>query len=219
MSKPVQVQKKWFPLVTLLGFSLFAIIMGAMSEPSASSCAPGVMSCGFDAAAQDSQQQPSACGLPSHVTISEDGLRVQRSEQEWQTMLTPLQYHVARRHGTEPAFKNLYWDNKQVGLYRCVGCGAPSYSSADKFDSGTGWPSFSRPLDKRLIGVAVDRSYGMVRHEVHCAVCGSHHGHVFPDGPGAEGLRYCINSASLNFEPLESELLIEDQAKAWLEAL
>lgn len=194
-------------------------MMTAMSDETSSSCGPGMMSCGFDQAAQATSEQPSACGLPSHVTISEDGLRVQRSEQEWQTLLTPLQYHVARRQGTEPPFQNLYWDNKQMGLYRCVGCGAPAYSSSDKFDSGTGWPSFTRPVDSRLIGVAVDRSYGMIRHEVHCAVCGSHHGHVFPDGPGEEGLRYCINSASLSFEALDTIDLIEEQAKAWLDAL
>lgn len=145
-----------------------------------------------------------ACALPSHVRISEDGLRVTRTEEEWRARLTPEQFHVAREHGTEPAFRNAYWNNKEPGLYRCVGCDAPLFSSDDKYDSGTGWPSFSRPLDERLVGKQTDRSYGMVRTEVHCAVCGSHQGHVFPDGPRPSGLRYCINSASLRFEAMEA---------------
>ncbi len=163
-------------------------------------------------------EETPACALPSHVRIAEDGLRVTRTEAEWRARLTPEQYRVARDHGTEPAFRNAYWNNKEPGLYRCVGCDAPLFGSDDKYDSGTGWPSFSQPLDDRLVGTQTDRSYGMVRTEVHCAVCGSHQGHVFPDGPGPGGLRYCINSASLRFEAMGSAAVSEALAE-WTAAL
>ncbi len=163
-------------------------------------------------------EETPACALPSHVRIAEDGLRVTRTEAEWRARLTPEQYRVARDHGTEPAFRNAYWNNKEPGLYRCVGCDAPLFGSDDKYDSGTGWPSFSQPLDDRLVGTQTDRSYGMVRTEVHCAVCGSHQGHVFPDGPGPGGLRYCINSASLRFEAMGAAAVSEALAE-WTAAL
>ena len=143
------------------------------------------------------RQCASACALPSHVDLSGDGFPVQRTEEEWRERLTELQYHVARKQGTERAFDNPYHDNKKTGLYRCVGCDAPLFSSTDKFDSGTGWPSFTQPIDERTLGEHRDTSYGMVRIEVHCAVCGSHQGHVFSDGPKPSGLRYCINSESV----------------------
>lgn len=143
----------------------------------------------------------SACGLPSNVVIDMGKARVQRSEAEWREMLTPEQFHVARQQGTEPPFRNKYWNHKVDGVYFSVCSDTPLFDSRDKFDSGTGWPSFTKPIERAFIGEARDTSYGMVRVEVHCSVDGAHLGHVFDDGPAPTGLRYCINSASLRFMP------------------
>jgi len=131
--------------------------------------------------------------------------KVELTEAEWRQKLTPEQYHVLRQAGTERAFTGKYEKNKQEGLYACAGCGAPLFSSETKYDSGSGWPSYTAPLDESAVDEHRDMSHGMVRTEVRCATCEGHLGHVFPDGPGPTGLRYCINSASLDFKPKDAQ--------------
>lgn len=126
------------------------------------------------------------------------------SETDWREKLSPEQYQILRQAGTERAFTGKYEKNKTPGMYRCAGCGAPLFSSDTKYDSGSGWPSYTAPVDGDAVEEVQDATHGMVRTEVRCARCEGHLGHVFPDGPqDAGGLRYCINSASLDFEPEE----------------
>ena len=127
--------------------------------------------------------------------------RVHRTDQEWQTILGEKAYQILRRQGTEPAFTGVYWDHKTPGVYTCAGCGQVLFSSETKFESGTGWPSFWSPASDTCVATSVDTAHGMRRMEVTCRRCGGHLGHVFEDGPPPTGLRYCINSASLAFEP------------------
>ncbi len=127
--------------------------------------------------------------------------RMDLTEEEWRKRLSPEQYAILRQKGTERAFTGKYEQNKQAGMYACAGCGLPLFVSDSKYDSGSGWPSFTAPASGGAVDEHRDISHGMVRTEVTCARCAGHLGHVFPDGPGENGLRYCINSASLDFTP------------------
>ena len=163
----------------------------------------------------DLQSCVSVCGLPSDLDFSDQTFPIQRSEEEWRSLLPEISFQVARKHKTEPPFQNPYFDHKELGYYACVGCDAPLFSSLDKYDSGTGWPSFSQAIDDRLVVQQVDNSFGMRRIEVHCALCGSHQGHLFPDGPKPNFTRFCINSASLKFVPAVSKAKLRSVILDW----
>ena len=126
--------------------------------------------------------------------------KINKSESEWKAELSPEEYHILRKKGTERAFTGEFWDNHEKGIYYCAGCHQQLFSSETKFESGSGWPSFYEPVNDENVEIERDTSFGMIREEVLCARCGGHLGHVFSDGPEPTGLRYCINSASLDFE-------------------
>ena len=129
--------------------------------------------------------------------------KIERTESEWRDILTPEQFHVLREKGTEPAFDNEYWNEKREGTYHCAACGQPLFTSETKFESGSGWPSFWQPVKPENVRELSDTSHGMTRTEIACSRCGSHLGHLFADGPRPTGLRYCINSTSLDFREKE----------------
>ncbi len=192
-------------------YRIFALLMvpAAVFSAEPSMTSPSPQPSPAEAASCSVDGPKSACGLPSNVVIDMSKATVRKTDAQWRKLLSADQYRVAREQGTEPPFHNAYWNSHEDGVYFSVCSDTPLFDSRDKFESGTGWPSFTRPIEPRFVSAQTDSSYGMDRTEVHCSVDGAHLGHVFDDGPAPTGKRYCINSASLRFMP-------RAQYEAWL---
>ncbi|MCP4912443.1 MAG: peptide-methionine (R)-S-oxide reductase MsrB [Oligoflexia bacterium] len=169
--------KKLLTITLLLGFTMFGFLKTAAGDEKVGHTSPHLKE--LD---------------PDKVNWKE------KDDKYWKSVLTPMQYKVTRHEGTERAFTGQFWDHKEKGIYTCSNCGHELFHSDTKFKSGTGWPSYYQPIRSENVGEKKDSSFGMTRTEVHCSRCGAHLGHVFPDGPQPTGLRYCINSVSLNFK-------------------
>ena len=152
--------------------------------------------------AQDTKSQNSTTDMNKEKPQS---LTINKTDEEWKKELTPEEFNVLREHGTERAFTGEFYNSHEKGMYLCAACGQELFSSDTKFDSGTGWPSYYAPANESCVAETIDNAYGMSRTEVHCSRCGGHLGHVFPDGPKPTGMRYCINSVSLDFKPAEDK--------------
>lgn len=185
------------------GFALGSILVAVFGLAGASCTRPTASQPTTEPAAEATPKPDAKAAAPASSDDVFDGNEIVKTEDEWRNLLSPDAYYVLREDGTERAFTGEYDKNKEVGEYHCAACNLKLFSSKTKFDSGTGWPSFYEPINKKNVVEKTDRSYGSIRTEIECARCGSHLGHVFDDGPKPTGLRYCMNSVSLKFEKAE----------------